>query len=457
MTNRHMISTMIVAITAFAGAMPAAAQNYKLAYVATPMVAPPAAWQEQDPANSLYKAGRDELNKNNYARAAGHFAQIHTRYPRSVYAPDAYYWQAFSLYKIGTEGDLKTAKALLERQRRSYPHAATVESDESASLLTRVNGLLARGGNADAGEDITRESRKAATQQCPDDNEDDVRIQAINAVLQMNSEQAMPILKQVMNKKDACSAKLREKAVFIISQKRGAEVEDLLLSAARTDPSSKVREQAVFWLSQVNTERALGYLEDILKNTNDDKVADKAIFAISQHRSARASQMLRDYASNPNAEFKLRDKAIFWLGQRKSEETATFLKDLYSKERDERLKDKIIFSLSQQRGNESWLMDLATSSNEPTEMRKKALFWAGQSRNTSLAELTGLYDRMRDREMKDQLIFVYSQRRESQAVDKLMDIAKKESDRELRKKAIFWLGQSKDPRAAQFLMDLINQ
>ena len=102
-------------------------------------------------------------------------------------------------------------------------------------------------------------------------------------------------------------------------------------------------------------------------------------------------------------------------------------------------------------------MELATNGNESVENRKKALFWAGQSRGTSIAELTALYDRMNSREMKDQLIFVYSQRRDKEAVDKLMEIARKESDPELRKKAVFWLGQSKDPRAAEFLMQIINQ
>ena len=59
--------------------------------------------------------------------------------------------------------------------------------------------------------------------------------------------------------------------------------------------------------------------------------------------------------------------------------------------------------------------------------------------------------------MKEQLIFVYSQRREREAVDRLMSIARSENDRELRKKAVFWLSQSKDPRVADFLMQLINQ
>jgi len=64
---------------------------------------------------------------------------------------------------------------------------------------------------------------------------------------------------------------------------------------------------------------------------------------------------------------------------------------------------------------------------------------------------------MKDREMRDQLIFVYSQRHEAAALDKLFQIGKTDPDRELRKKAIFWIGQSHDPRAAQYLQELINQ
>jgi hypothetical protein len=56
------------------------------------------------------------------------------------------------------------------------------------------------------------------------------------------------------------------------------------------------------------------------------------------------------------------------------------------------------------------------------------------------------------------MIFVFSQREhDPAAMDKLFDIAKNDKDPELRKKAIFWLGQSRDPRVQQFLMDLINR
>jgi HEAT repeat protein len=74
-----------------------------------------------------------------------------------------------------------------------------------------------------------------------------------------------------------------------------------------------------------------------------------------------------------------------------------------------------------------------------------------------LTELFGLYDRIPDREIRDGLIFAYSQRGERAAIDKLVEIAKTEKDRELRKKALFWLGQSHDPRVAQILEDILNK
>ena len=64
-----------------------------------------------------------------------------------------------------------------------------------------------------------------------------------------------------------------------------------------------------------------------------------------------------------------------------------------------------------------------------------------------MADLATLYGSMPDRAIREQLIFVYSQSDEPAAVDKLLEIARKDSDPELRKKALFWLGQSNDPRA----------
>jgi HEAT repeat protein len=99
---------------------------------------------------------------------------------------------------------------------------------------------------------------------------------------------------------------------------------------------------------------------------------------------------------------------------------------------------------------------VARDARESVELRKKAIFWASQA-GVGIEELGGLYGRANDRELREQLIFALSQRREPQAVDRLMDIARRDAEPELRKKAIFWLGQSRDPRAAQFLTSLLDR
>ena len=61
----------------------------------------PRGWLQHDPADSLYRRARETLNRRDYRAAADLFAQITARFPRSGYAADALYWQAFALYRAG--------------------------------------------------------------------------------------------------------------------------------------------------------------------------------------------------------------------------------------------------------------------------------------------------------------------------------------------------------------------
>ena len=448
---------------------------------------PPEPWAHQDPADSLYRAARRVLDRNQYARAAELFRAVRQRYPRSTYAPDAYYWEAFALYRTGSDDGLRAARTALRAQAARYPNASTRHDAEV--LLRRVQGQLAQRGDRDAAEAVSAEADSIAPPEPPQppeppeavrpprgrpprpdrapragrssscDDDDDIRIAALNGLLQMDAERAVPILKAVLARRDEGSVCLRRKAVWLVSQKRSPETSAILLNAVRSDPDREVREQAVFWLSQVPGEETAIALDSILRASDDPVVQEKAIFALSQHRSPRAGATLRAYAERRDAPQNLREQAIFWLGQRRSADNAEFLKGLFAKLENDDLKEKVIFSLSQMGGadNYRWMMDIALNQNENIEIRKKALFWAGQGRSVDIADLVRLYDNMKDREMREQLIFVYSQRREDAALEKLFDIGKNDPDRELRKKAIFWIGQSRSPRAAQFLQELINQ
>ena len=448
---------------------------------------PPAPWLQGDPADSIYRAARAALDRRDYRQAADLFAQVPARYPRSGYAADAYYWRAFSLYRVGGKPQLREALAALDTQRERFPKAAT--KGDAKALASRIQGELARQGDPAAAMIVAQAAADAGRPPVPPtppvpplppgqpvpptpptppmppggddrcaDDDDDTKVAALNALLQMDDERARPIIQRVLARRDPGSTCLRRKAVFLIAQQSTPGTEDILLETVRNDPDHEVREQAVFWLSQVGTDRAVSALDSILRTSKDPALQEKAVFALSQHGSAKANQALRTYAERPDVPVDVREKTIFWIGQSGGAENEAYLRELYGRLKEESLREKVLFSVSQAGGKENarWLLGIAKDGRQPLELRKRALFWAGQS-DASMTDLTALYAATPDREMREQLIFVYSQRDEPAAVDKLLDIAKREPDVELRKKALFWLGQSDDPRAAKALQDIIEQ
>lgn len=429
---------------------------------------PPPSWLPDDPADSLYREARSALQRSEFTKAAQMFKQIRERYPRSEYVGDSFYWEAFSRYRMGGTDQLKTALDLLRAQQERF--ASTGTRSDAMTLEARIHGELARRGDENSAQWVADHARGPSSgvgysgsgtrrqgSTCGDD-EDDLRIAALNALLQMDADQAMPILKKVLARRDPGSECLRRKAVFLVSQKRSTETEDILLGLVRNDPDQEVREQAVFWLSQVATEKSVTALDSILRSSRDPEIQKKAVFALSQQSNPRASQILRDYALRNDAPAEIREQAIFWIGQHKSAENAAFLQRVFTQATNPDTKAKVIFSLAQMGGTENsrWILGVALDGKQDMETRKQALFWAGQS-GAPLEDIVGLYGKVTDNEMKEQIIFVLSQRKESAAIDKLIDIAKNDPNSELRKKALFWVGQSHDPRAAEVLQSILEQ
>jgi TolA-binding protein len=119
----------------------------------------PEPWDAQDAADSLYREGRKALSGDAYRRAAELFRQIRERYPKSSYAPDAPYWEAFALQRLGGETNLRAAREALAVQQRDYPKAAT--RGDAASLSARIDGMLGRRDPAMAVQRTTSASMRS--------------------------------------------------------------------------------------------------------------------------------------------------------------------------------------------------------------------------------------------------------------------------------------------------------
>lgn len=261
-----------------------------------------------------------------------------------------------------------------------------------------------------------------------DDRPNDVRSSALYWMSGVApAEAAAPLA--ALARSGAESKTMREGIIMALAQLRdGAGVPTLIEMAGRDDGEHWLRERAIFWLG----------------NTQDD----------------RARATLRSLAASDTLATDLRDQAIFALGFLDHDgDNGPFLRGLYTRLDDPQLKDKVIQAVAQldETDDQRWLVQRVLDTNERVDLRKQALFWRGQKQSAPLGDLLAIYPRLDSRDLKDHYVFVLSQRRESEAVDRLIDLAKNDPDREIRAKATFWLGQSRDPRAAKYLEDRISK
>ena len=76
-------------------------KGFEPAYAGNYSPRAPQGWAPQDPADSAWRQAQQAMNRGDYRRAAGLFKDIPVKQPNSVYASDALYWEAFSLYRVG--------------------------------------------------------------------------------------------------------------------------------------------------------------------------------------------------------------------------------------------------------------------------------------------------------------------------------------------------------------------
>lgn len=416
--------------------------------------APRAPWAAGDPADSIYRAAREALNRGEYRRAAELFREIGTKHPKSAYAADALYWEAFALYRIGTTAELRTALQVLNTQQTKFAQAAT--QADAATLATRINGTLAARGDAAAAAAV---ERAAATKTACDKEDIAVRVEALNALGQMDPESATPILGRVLARRDECSASLRRRAIFLLGRRADASAATLLTTAARTEPEPTVRSEAIQWLAKMPGDQPIATLEELLRTSNEEHVQRAAIRALMSHESPRARQAVRAILERKEAPEKLRAEVISSFDrERATAEDAAYLRSLYPKLESNRLRERAISAISRVGGpeNDQWILSLARNPNEPMEIRAAALSRASRSA-MPISDLATLYDQLTERSLREQLLSTFSRRKEPEATDKLLDIARNGTDPQLRRAAISMLTKKNDPRTTKLLLEIIDQ
>lgn len=418
---------------------------------------PPSAWAQRDPADSMWRAANQVMNKGDYRQAAAMFKQIPVKYQHSAYAADAMYWTAHALYRVGSTPDLQEALQTLEQLKQKYPNSRLRGSQtDVAALQVRIAGVLSSRGQG--GSEIVRRALANNANVC-DSEQQQVRAAALSALMQTDEAAATEYAQRMLANRDECSEDLRRNAVLLIGNKGAPDAAATLIRVAKTDPAIRVRTTAVQYLGRVSGDQALAALEELARTDTAQQIQREAIRQLARNASPRARNGIKALVENESMNESLRVTALDALDpEHSTQEDVVWLQGMYSKVNSARIKSRIINAMARigDSQNEAWFTQLANNENEAIDVRVEALRRAGQ--NMDIAALGKLYDGTGQRSLRYELVRQLNRRREPQALDKLGEIAKNGTDIEVRRRAISYISEKAktDARAQKLLLEILD-
>jgi HEAT repeat protein/outer membrane protein assembly factor BamD (BamD/ComL family) len=415
-------------------------------------VGPRPAWAQGDAADSLWRLARETINRTDYSKAAQQFSEIVTKYPSSRYAPDAAYYEAFARYRVGTLDQLRQALKTLDANTSRVEYMSR-KSDVPALRARILSALSSRG---DRGADDELKKLYAQYPNICDQERIGVKSQVLNSMYQSDPEGTMPLIRQQLQTRDACSAELRRTAVFLLANRPDEQKAALIAEVAKTDTVREVRRQAIEVLSRMPGEAAINTLQELMRD-GDEQIQSSAVRALMRSDNPRARIAMRTLIDRKESPERQRIEAIQSYDREMTADDANYLRTLYGRESSERVKEAIINALGRTgtEDNVSFLLKIAQNGNEPSSLRSSALNRISRM-SLSVDDLGKLYDASDSRTMRRSLVNALGSRNEPAAVNKLLEIVKLSTDPEVQAAAISVLINKKDPEVSKKLAAVIN-
>ena len=223
--------------------------------------------------------------------------------------------------------------------------------------------------------------------------------------------------------------------------------------------NQQVRQSALRVLARQENGEGIPALIEISRGTQDIWLGKQALGSLAQSGDPRARTYLRTAVQRADLNDDMRVAAIRGIGRDyATSQDAEFLRGLYAKLPSEKTKDAVLESLGEMGGsaNAKWLMTIAGNNDESLRLRRRAVQLSDRA-GTSIAEVTQLYDRADDPQMKEAIISTLSNNGTKAATDKLLSIAKTDQNYSMRRRAVNALARSEDPRVKDALKDIVEK
>ena len=371
-----------------------------------------------DQSDDLYERARDAIEAGRYERALTSLDRVIAL--KTARADAALYWKAYSLAKLGQPADALTALTDLQRQ---FATSRWLRDAKALEVEIRQS----------AGQRVAPESQ----------NDEELKLLALRGLMQSDPDQALPTIEKMLE--GAGSPKVKERALFMLTQTRSARAREIVASIAKGSGNPDLQLKAIRYLGIMNGAESGQLLADVYRSATDPAV--KRTVLRSYMVSGDRERLLALAKSETDAS--LRAEAVQQLGVMHA---STELTQLYQSETAPDVKKRILQAMFVG-GDAEKLIELAKTERDP-DLRKAAIRNLGLMKSTGAQEtLTGIYASDTNVDVKKAVINALFLQQNAAA---LVALARAEKSPELKKEIVSHLSIMKSKEATDYLMELLK-
>jgi HEAT repeat protein len=367
----------------------------------------------------LYDDGREALDEDRYDKAEAKFDQLAQMNGPQTDA--ALYWKAYAENHLGKKA---AALATIAELKTKYAQSRWKKDAEALEIEVRQS----------TGPSPHPESQ----------NDDDLKMLAIQGLMNSDPEHAMPLLEKVLN--GSGSPKEKSRALFVLAQGGSQQGREIIARIARGQSNPDLQRKAVEYLGLFGGPESRKTLAEIYSSSSDASVR-RAI--LRSYMISGDHERLFAAAKSEKDESVRRD-AIRQLGLVHG---TSELEQLYQAESSPEIRREILqaFFLA---GDAKRLVDAAQGEKDP-DLRRTAIRNLGLVHSEDSAKaLQTIYSKETDRGVKEEVLNAYFLQGNASA---LVAIARGENDSALRKTAVQKLSLMHSKEATDYLMELLQK
>jgi HEAT repeat protein len=368
----------------------------------------------------LYERGTSALDSGDWDSAANAFAQVVKA--GGSRADGALYWLAYARNKQGRRDE---ALVILREFSTRFPKSSWGKEARALELEIRPS----------SGKAVLRENSGG---------DEDLKLMAINSLMNTEPERAMPLLEKVLN--GSASPKLKERALFVLAQSGSTRARGILADVARGKSGPDLQEKAIHYLGVFGGRSNGELLEEIYASTFNPEIKEKVLHAYMV--SGNKERILTAARGEKSPE--LRASAVHWLGTMGARAE---LWQMYRSETSPAVKESLIHAMSIA-GDTEHLVEIARTDGD-AGVRAKAIHGLGISgRERSGAALVTIYKGEKNVELKKAVLHGLFIQNNARA---LVEIARSEPDPTLKAEAVHRLSLMHDKDATEYMLEILNR